>query len=390
MSRKKVLFLTKWYPHYKDPLDGIFTVDHAKAVAKKNDVFVLFIHSSDEIEEKRKVIIEESEGLTEMTIYFKMKRWGFGPIDGIRTGLKYIGVQFGAYKYVQENFGNPDIVHVHTMLRATLLALKLKRKFKIPYVITEHWSGYDPNSEQHIGGIKKKMTRFFLKRAAAVTTVSSYLGDQLKKIDNSIPYHVVSNTIDESLFKPSEVARVSEKKRLLHISTLSSDPKNFDKIVEVIAEVYKVRQDFELHAVGKGEERAIHEALADKLGVLNKAIFFHGYLEKEQVAEQLNLADLFVLFSRNETQSCVLLESFLSGTPAIVPNVGGSKEIISDINGVLVERNDTEQLKTILLNYLDDKYQFDPQGIRKEALQYGYEAIGEEFDVVYDSVLMAK
>ena len=388
MSRKKILFLTKWYPHYRDPLDGIFTVDHAKAAAKYNDVFVLFIHSNEDITEKRKVVVQESEGLTEMTVYFRDKKWGLGPVDSLRTALKYLGVQFGSYKYVKEHFGRADVVHVHTMLRATVLALRLKRKYKIPYLITEHWSGYDPNSANHIGKIKKKLTSFFIKRSAGVTTVSNYLGEQLKLINNSVPYHVISNTIDEELFRPTTKSLGnSSKKRLLHISTLSSDPKNFDKILKVLSQIWKNRQDFEFHAVGTGEERETHENLAKDLGLMNGCVTFHGYLEKNEVAKQLNMADLFILFSKNETQSCVLLESFLSGTPAIVPNVGGAKEIISQINGLLVERNNEEQLRAHIESFLDEKVSFDSTAIRNEALKYGYQSIGKQFDEVYQSVL---
>ncbi len=36
----------------------------------------------------------------------------------------------------------PDLVHVQVAMKAGLVALYLKWKYKIPYVLTEHWSGY--------------------------------------------------------------------------------------------------------------------------------------------------------------------------------------------------------------------------------------------------------
>ena len=50
---------------------------------------------------------------------------------------------------VKEN-GFPEIVHVHVAMKAGLLALWLKSKFNIPFVVTEHWSGYRPHAKPNI------------------------------------------------------------------------------------------------------------------------------------------------------------------------------------------------------------------------------------------------
>ena len=42
----------------------------------------------------------------------------------------------------------PDLVHVQVALKAGLIALYLKWKYRIPYVLTEHWSGYYPEAQR--------------------------------------------------------------------------------------------------------------------------------------------------------------------------------------------------------------------------------------------------
>lgn len=385
-KKKKILFLPKWYPNYLDMSDGLFIEDHAKAVGIKNDVFLLFIHSSDQIEGKRAVEFDDTKGFKELKIYFKSVKTGIGFLDKLFTGLRYLSVQFAGYQRVKEVWGEPDICHVHVLLRTSFLARRLKRKKNIPYVISEHWSGYDPAVGSPITGFKRKQLQKSLRKSSGVTAVSDYLMEHLKQIYKHDNTQVIANAINEEIFTYKE-KQTKEIKRFLHISTLSSDPKNFDLILKTMAELTQKRSDFVLDVVGEGVEMDEQIALAKELGVYGETVLFHGYLEKEDVATKFHQSDLFVLFSRNETQSCVLLESFLTGTPAIVPNVGGAKELIADYNGKLVERNDSKQLLQLLNSFLNDEFTFDHKRMSDEALQFGYKNIGNQFDSLYNDIL---
>ena len=52
----------------------------------------------------------------------------------------------------------PDVVQLNVIQKQGLLALWLKRRYKIPYIIVEHWSGYLPESGQfaHLSVFKKR------------------------------------------------------------------------------------------------------------------------------------------------------------------------------------------------------------------------------------------
>ena len=69
-------------------------------------------------------------------------------------------------KYI-EKFGQPDCLHVHVAWKAGMVAMWVKRKYNIPYVITEHWGIYNDvvkdNYSSKPGYFKKIIKKNFSK-----------------------------------------------------------------------------------------------------------------------------------------------------------------------------------------------------------------------------------
>jgi glycosyltransferase involved in cell wall biosynthesis len=299
----KILFLPKWYPNRFDALDGIFVVDHAKAAARKNDVFLLFVHSDAALSGSKTITYNKSGGFAEMIVYFRSIKTGILFIDRLFTAIRYFSVQFRSYYQIKKIWGRPDITHVHVLLRSSILACWLKKIENIPYIITEHWTGYDPKSGKKINPFKKKLLKYIIKKSEAVTTVSGCLQENMKRICKEANYLHISNAIDETIFciQPKKPAAI---KKLIHVSTLSDHQKNFGKILQAIAEVSQQRKDFELHIIGKGIERKKQMERAQKLNILDRFVFFHGYLPKQEVAQMIATSDLMIMFSKFENQPC--------------------------------------------------------------------------------------
>lgn len=386
-NRYKVLFLTKWYPNRFDSLDGIFVVDHVKAIAQKHEIYVLFVLSDNKLKNPTKEIIRHKEGYTEHIIYFRCRKTGLKILDKVIAGIRYISVQYKAWRRIKKKWGKPNLIHIHVLLRNSLLALWLKKTSNIPYLITEHWSGYDPSNGYKIGWLKKMGIRTVIKNASIVTGVSEYLCTYLKKYDQKGNYKIISNAINESLFKPLNSKSNHQKKKIIHISSLSNYHKNFGNILKSIAEISKMRNDFEFHVIGKGEEEESQKELAKRLGVFNRTVFFHGHLTKTKTAKHISESNLMVLFSHYETQSCVVLESLMCGVPVIAPMLGGVKELVNKNNGILIRPNDKDELNKAICSILDNKISFHSEIIRKEALIYGYNSVGSKFSSLYHDIL---
>ncbi len=87
---------------------------------------------------------------------------------------------------------------------------------------------------------------------------------------------------------------------------------------------------------------------------LSGRVFFTGRLL--DVSEALAASDIFVLPSRSEGFSNALLEAAGVGLPCISTRVGGALETIREgINGLLVNRNDHQELARVLFSVARDE-----------------------------------
>lgn len=385
----KVLLLPKWYPNRYDELDGIFVVEHAKAIARFAEVYVLFLHSDPDLRQRTKSQTTTTGNRTEQTIYFRYRRTGISWLDRLQVGCLYLFHQFGAYRKLKRNWGVPDVTHVHVLLRPAILSLFLKWFRRIPFLVTEHWSGYDPAVGYSIHPLKKRLLTFVLHRAARVTAVSEYAKHHLQSLAPKATITVIPNAVDETLFRPAGKTQRS-KKQLIHVSTLDDYPKNFGQILRAMHDLKNERDDFELLVIGKGKEREKQEKRADGLGLLNTVVFFLGYLEKEHVANYLADSDFMILFSHYETQSCVVLEALLSGIPVIVPAVGGVQELVNAHNGIIVDPFCNNQLVAACRKLLDEAASMDSALIRSNAMRYSATAVAEQFKKVIAEVISSQ
>ena len=68
-------------------------------------------------------------------------------------------------RYISEN-GKPDLIHVHNAFWAGEVAIDIKKKFKIPFIITEHSSLFI--SENEAQNIQSKAENVFTDRKSVV------------------------------------------------------------------------------------------------------------------------------------------------------------------------------------------------------------------------------
>ncbi|HVR91570.1 MAG TPA: glycosyltransferase [Novosphingobium sp.] len=94
----------------------------------------------------------------------------------------------------------------------------------------------------------------------------------------------------------------------------------------------------QLAIAGQGPELGALRALAARLGIGDRVKFL-GDLGPEKVARLLQSADAMVLPSEREGLANVWIEALACGTPLVISDVGGAREIVRDASaGRLVER----------------------------------------------------
>ena len=214
-------------------------------------------------------------------------------------------------------------------MKAGLIALYLKWKYRIPYVLTEHWSGYYPKSKDSLfkkSIVTRFVTRLILKNAARFLPVSEDLGKEISKHWSHVSFQKIPNVVNTGLFYPAENAPTIIF-RFIHISSLQY-PKNPEGIIKAFIELLK--QDIPAELVFVGPLNPSLKEFIKESGLRPDKIHFTGEIPYEQVAVELRKSSSLIMFSFYENMPCAILEALCSGLPVIATRVGGIPEIIQE------------------------------------------------------------
>lgn len=365
-----VLFLSSWYPNKKDTLDGNFVQNHARAVASRIPVTVLFATSLKMISSTYLLEETQNQNLLEIRVYFQWSSWKI--IRFVRTLCAYyIGLK---------KVAPFDLIHANIFFNAGILAVILGTWKQKPVVLSEHSSWY--NTSEKIPFWKRIMLQFFQKGIKTFMPVSKSLGNKLEELGvQSFKIASVPNVIDTNVFyyKPMPA---NPKTTFLHVSNFKEHHKNIVGLLKVIKTLDKTGLDFQFIFVGDGNIEALQEK-SQALGIDKNKITFHTTKTGADLAYFYQIADAFVLFSRYENLPCVLLESLCCGTPIVATRVGGIVEIIAN-NGFLVESEDEKALFDAMKLFIDKKVSFSKPEIAQNAQKlYSVQAIGSKLMALY-------
>ena len=118
------------------------------------------------------------------------------------------------------------------------------------------------------------------------------------------------------------------------------DWKGGEYLLRAFARVAKETNSI-LDMAGDGELSQSWQALAKELGI-EKQVIFHGWMIREQCAELLKSADVFVMPSLREAGGNSILEAMAIGLPIVATNWCGPTYIVDDNCGFLVDPTSTE------------------------------------------------
>lgn len=348
----KVLFLSAWYPTPRDAMAGLFVQKHAEAVAQQgHDVRVLF---SEE------------------------------------TGLAWVRDMYQAWRKLQSEWGKPDVVQMNVLDKNGLIALWLKYRYHIPYVIIEHWSGYLPANFAFRGGWHGWIMRRIAKQASCILPVSQMLEDAMKNcgIENN-HWQRIHNVVDDFFYQPITpiiITPKGNKFRFLHVSCFDEKAKNIQGMLRAVRKVAEERQDFELVVVGTGVDYTEDRAYADSLQFPEGMLTFTGEQTPYGVAQWMQQSDCFLFFSRYENAPVVLSECLAVGLPIISSNAGGIPEMINQECGILVHSEDEHALTQAMLHMVDTHAQYNTNVIREQGKKYTYLHIGKQLSDLYHQI----
>ena len=367
----KILFISSWFPNKLEPTNGNFVQRHAEAVALKHDVEIL--HTIGDFKQKETFVFDDKiiNGIRTLVVYYKNSK---NPIQNFLRRMK-------AYKMGFSKMQKPELVHGNVLHNNMLFAVYLKKKYKIPFVISEHWTALQEENLARTSANIKRIAKFIAKHADYIFPVSENLKKSLKMLGIKTPMKVISNVVNTDVFRIRQT-NGNKSTRFLHVSSLIPR-KRPDKIIETVHQLKVNGYDVSLEIGGDGDTATLRR-LVQKLNA-EEYISIFDEISYEEVAEKMQTSDCFILFSDNETQGCVILESYACGKPVIATAVGGVPEFIKPGLGVLIEKANEQELYQSMQNFIENKITFNkPEVLRDFVIDnFSKDIISNQFTEVY-------
>jgi glycosyltransferase involved in cell wall biosynthesis len=381
-----VVWVCNWYPHEGEPYAGDFIQRHAKATAIYLPIttFCCFSGSVNKTEVR-------TDGMhTEHIIYFKTVKTGIERIDKIIYWGRWYNTLKQHLRQYFIKYGKPDLLHCHIILNSGWLGLWAKKKFRIPYILTEHWSGYMPgaiNGFDAYNPWSKRLFRKILHNASVITGVSKALIEILQKSHPQGSYIHLPNVVDETIFNFETVKKKDDVFRIIHISTFSAQ-KNMEDIFRAFDLLAAKNTAVEFHIVGP-QERIVTKWKSRKFG---SSYVFHSEMPQEQLARLLQACDVCVLYSHYETFGCVIIEANAVGLPVVVSDIPVLRELVSDNkNGILVPPANPSALEQALSSFATKFHSIDAAEVSQTTIEkFSFSTIGQQIFQLYCDVIEGK
>jgi glycosyltransferase involved in cell wall biosynthesis len=247
---------------------------------------------------------------------------------------RWLGAGMRLFDAYCARFGKPDVIHAHCLLRGGVLASRIARKHRIPYVVTEHSSRWH---NHEVSGYELRLARTAAKNASAMVSVStallSHLGQDLE-LDRT---YVLPNAVDPHFLEGAMPQRAAGGNLAFINVALLNPGKRQALLIDAFHLAFGKDTSHTLSIVGAGPERHALAARIARYG-MEGSIRLLGMQPKSEVARLLGESDCLALTSDHETFGVVVIEALARGMPVISTDCGGTADIVTDTNGILTEK----------------------------------------------------
>lgn len=343
-----ILVVPSWYPSNSEDVSGSFIREQAQALARYGGHRVGVVFPKFRPFRGMGTSAIGSRGI-EVTLDEGVTTYRLNVLDWLRR-IPYLGAEIWIRqgmrlfsRYMHAN-GKPDVIHAHVMFYGGLLAQRISAKYRIPFVVTEHDSGY---ARGFVKPWQLMLGSEAAKSASACIAVGEKFADMLDNVYKLKhgSWRYVPNMVSGRFFETPFIEAINSKKRgfrFCSICNLNSN-KGVDLIIRAFAQIFSTHKSVQLIIGGEGSERLALEQLAKVVGV-SEQVSFLGKLSRDQVVEVMTSSDALVLASHYETFGMVLVEALALGKPVVATRCGGPESIVKPDCGILVENGSINAL----------------------------------------------
>lgn len=287
-----------------------------------------------------------------------------------------------------------DLLHAHYAIPYAYAAFTAKQMLKeegkdIPLVTTLHGTditlvGQHPSY--------KHAVEFSINQSDTITSVSESLKkDTLQFFHIKKEIEVITNFIDNSEFIKKDACQRKQfaspdEKILIHVSNLRP-VKRVDEVLEIFKNVQK-KINCKLIIIGEGPDmEKVNQFLEEHPDLINKVRLLGKVNDLYKV---LQLSDVFLLPSEQESFGLAALEAMAAETPVISSNAGGIPEVnIQGETGFLAEIGNVEAMSNYTIKLLSDENLLTEmkKNAKEQALRFDLKNILPLYEKMYENTL---
>ena len=268
-----------------------------------------------------------------------------------------------------------DIIHSHFIISSGFLALWVKNKYGIPYVITPHGSdlpGYNPDHFKLMHQFTPPFIKRILRGAEKVTFTSSYHKSLSAPYIEERKTEVIPSGIRIS------TGNTTNKKNIILTTGRLLRRKGFHTLIQ---SVYDESINYEVHIAGDGP---MMDELKQMAQGSQTPIIFHGWLDNksDEYRQLLAEASIYCLVSSFENAPVSLLEAMAYGCAIITSDGTGCAEMVED-SGLLVPSDNPEALKKSIKELVLDQsliVQYGKRAQKRVQNKFSWTVIGHQYE----------
>ena len=288
-----------------------------------------------------------------------------------------------------------QVIHVHGYISG-VAALLAKYLYRVPLLITTHgtellwpkelwWKG---QTEVKLGLM---FERFVLGRCDVIIAQSIGVKNYMiqiygRSIEKKIA--IVHTGVDHRKFNAPPLERPSGK--VLFVGALS-EVKGVTCLLEAFQKVHRDVPESRLALVGSGPNMKHYKDLVSRMN-LDSSVEFHGPVRDDfKLVNLYRTNDIVVLPSNvGGPISCTLMEGLSCGRAVISTDVpGGIPDVLGGGVGLLMKREDREQLASFFLKLMTDQSFLDGMSHRARTAvedQYTLDSMIDKLNVIYEGL----
>jgi glycosyltransferase involved in cell wall biosynthesis len=282
-------------------------------------------------------------------------------------------------KFLAKNGSNFDVIHAQTS-KAQLLAILTKPFHGKPVV-------YSRRVNFPIKGFMTKLKYYFTDKVVAITEIVKQSLEDFGIKNVCVITDIVENQIINSKKAKDFILENGwQNKRIIATVAAFTEEKAPQTLVQAIAILSKLRDDFVFLHFGEGKLKTVIEENVNSLKI-NNLYKFVGY--HDNIQDFYSVFDIFVLTSQQEGLGSSILDAFINQVPVVATKAGGITETVMN-QGLLCEVGDSKTIAESIHRLLNDgqlRKDFTEKAYQIAVTKHSTESVSKAYLKVFSELL---